>query len=855
MLAGRPSPRAASFAHQAMGIVLRDAGRLPEALTEVQRALRLARRCDADRTADVLATLGLTLAWAGRTAKGLRHLEEALPLTSRTARPRLLLRRAQALYLAGRYPEALRDLQSSIQGSHRLGDRLWEARGLNNRSVVHLAMGAHTLADADARRAEPIFVELGQLLESAHCLHNRAHAAHARGDLPAALVLMDDVAQRYGQTLGLLPVDFTIDHTNMLVTAGLATEARTLLGPVLDGEVPRAKEAELLLTAARAALADEDTDVAISHAVHASGVFARQHRPRWAQRATLLALQAESLAAAASGTPRRPRDHGPQAPPTPPSGPEHRPARTTSLARRAADMAASLSAQGSAEAPTALLLHGRVALAAGRHAEAEVSLALAARSRHTGPPLGRAAAWLAAALLARQRQDRRGLLLACRGGLDAVDEHRGTLGDLELRALATGHGLELATLAVEESLRAGTARDLLWWTERWRATALVSPSAGRPDDPGLERAVAALRDVARRLDATAGGDAATATLTHERARREADVRRAYRHLRGSGGARGFDLTGVLDALGGTVLLSLVNVGGTLHAVTVARGQVRRREVGPLDAALREAEFARFALRRAAHGRRSDLGSTAGRLQAALLGWPLSTTGPDRVVLVPPADLLTAPWGLLPAFADTVLTVSPSATLWLAARQSRASGGHVALVTGPGLSTGESEVTRLSPMYAAARSVGGAEATVAGALSVLDGARLAHVAAHGTFRADAPLFSSLLMADGPLAVHDLDQLARPPRAMVLSACDSGGAAPIGAHEALGLVSSLLAMGTSTVLASVVPVNDRATLTVMNHVHTVAGAGGSLAEGLLAARRAGRDDPLVAATTAAFTAWGA
>jgi CHAT domain-containing protein len=91
-------------------------------------------------------------------------------------------------------------------------------------------------------------------------------------------------------------------------------------------------------------------------------------------------------------------------------------------------------------------------------------------------------------------------------------------------------------------------------------------------------------------------------------------------------------------------------------------------------------------------------------------------------------------------------------------------------------------------------------------------------------------------------------------MVLSACDSGNAAPIGAHEALGLVSSLLAMGTSSVLASVVPVNDQATVAVMRNVHQVVGRGGSLAEGWLAARQAAAD-PLERATAGAFTVWGA
>jgi CHAT domain-containing protein len=260
------------------------------------------------------------------------------------------------------------------------------------------------------------------------------------------------------------------------------------------------------------------------------------------------------------------------------------------------------------------------------------------------------------------------------------------------------------------------------------------------------------------------------------------------------------------------------------------------------------------LRRAAYGRIPDLDLVARRLQSAVLGAVNDVGQHQETVLIPPTRLLTAPWGLLPVFADTTLTISPSATLWANARQRPTRDGHIALVTGPGLSTGESEVTQLSPLHDDARSVAGDDATVDCALELLDGARLAHIAAHGTFRADAPLFSSLKLADGPLTMHDLERLDQPPRTMVLSACDTGDAAPIGAHEALGLVSSLLAMGTTTVLASVVPVNDRATIGVMRTVHDVVGGGGSLAEGWLAARRQA-EDPLERATAAAFTAWGA
>ncbi len=47
---------------------------------------------------------------------------------------------------------------------------------------------------------------------------------------------------------------------------------------------------------------------------------------------------------------------------------------------------------------------------------------------------------------------------------------------------------------------------------------------------------------------------------------------------------------------------------------------------------------------------------------------------------------------------------------------------------------------------------GGSATTARVLAAIDGAGLAHIAAHGTFRADSPMFSSLRLDDGPLALH-------------------------------------------------------------------------------------------------------
>jgi CHAT domain-containing protein len=125
----------------------------------------------------------------------------------------------------------------------------------------------------------------------------------------------------------------------------------------------------------------------------------------------------------------------------------------------------------------------------------------------------------------------------------------------------------------------------------------------------------------------------------------------------------------------------------------------------------------------------------------------------------------------------------------------------------------------------------------------------HVAAHGTFRADSPLFSAIELDDGPLTVYDLERLKRAPHRMVLSSCSSALGGPSGADELVGLVSALVALGSAGVVASVVPVSDPATVPLMLRLHEQLRAGDGLAEAL--ARTHESDD----ATARSFIALGA
>jgi hypothetical protein len=277
--------------------------------------------------------------------------------------------------------------------------------------------------------------------------------------------------------------------------------------------------------------------------------------------------------------------------------------------------------------------------------------------------------------------------------------------------------------------------------------------------------------------------------------------------------------------------------------------------GTVEEALELAERGRFALRRAARGGSFDIGDLGRRMQDVLLGDAVRLIPDGPVVIAPTVRLHGAPWALLPCLADRPFSLVPSAAQWLRARDVKVSRARpLTLIAGPRLGTGGAEVPRLKRRHPDAVLLRGKRATVEAALGALDGARLAHVAAHGHFRADSPLFSSLEMADGALTVYELERLKRAPYRLVLSACESGVLAPVGAEELLGLAAALFSLGTAGMVSSIAEVNDEITADLMLTLHEGLAAGNDPATALHAVRRAAAGDPTATATAAAFVALG-
>ncbi|MYQ99153.1 CHAT domain-containing protein, partial [Streptomyces sp. SID6139] len=183
--------------------------------------------------------------------------------------------------------------------------------------------------------------------------------------------------------------------------------------------------------------------------------------------------------------------------------------------------------------------------------------------------------WAAQALRARAAGSRRGVLEACRHGLDVLDDHRMTLGASELRAHVTAQGAELAALAQEVSLTDDRPRRLLEWSERWRATVLSTPPTRPPADAALLSGLTAYREIAARAEESRMEGRPVPALEREQRRLEREIRSRTRHIRGSApheGAR-FEVPRLLDRLGEDRLVELAVVRGRVHVLLCGRGRV------------------------------------------------------------------------------------------------------------------------------------------------------------------------------------------------------------------------------------------------------------------------------------------
>jgi tetratricopeptide (TPR) repeat protein len=126
---------------------------------------------------------------------------------------------------------------------------------------------------------------------------------------------------------------------------------------------------------------------------------------------------------------------------------------------------------------------------------------------------------------------------------------------------------------------------------------------------------------------------------------------------------------------------------------------------------------------------------------------------------------------------------------------------------------EDEVKAVAAALPGARVFLGPDASEAALREHGPRSRFIHVATHGRFRHDNPMFSSVQLGTSRLSLFDLYQLDLPAELVTLSGCGTGLNVAEGGDELLGLVRGLLYAGTRSALVSLWDVSDVGTAEFM------------------------------------------
>lgn len=291
----------------------------------------------------------------------------------------------------------------------------------------------------------------------------------------------------------------------------------------------------------------------------------------------------------------------------------------------------------------------------------------------------------------------------------------------------------------------------------------------------------------------------------------------------------------LDTAGGVLVYQLL--GDEIVAFVYAGGELslvrhvgRLSSVEPLVARL-ASQWERFnagpdfvarhmtVLERSAH---QVLGELYQRLLAPIASQLARIPGtPRRLTVVPHGLLHQVPFHALTdgerhLVDDYAISYAPSVTAMAPIPGPAARAPRRALIVGvsdPLIPEVASEVAAIASHLPDATLLTGDEATVAAVRAAAPGCAIVHLACHGVFRGDNPLFSSLRLSDGWLSAAEIARLDLRGALITLSACESGRGRVYDGDEVLGLTRAFLGAGARALLVSLWLVQDTTTAALM------------------------------------------
>lgn len=656
--------------------------------------------------------------------------------------------------------------------------------------------------------------------------HNLGYLEFLAGNLPRSLRLMDEAAQTPADvSLGIS----ALDRARVLIEAGLSDAAEEVL-VAAEKEFRRGRLqqelAETELARAEGAILADNLTRARALAASARNRFRRRGNDRWRRVAELTLLAADQ----ADGRPA---------------------ARLIAPAER---LAREFAAEGlELQSRSARLIMCAALIATGHTGRAEEQLREIHPLSRRDPITVRLQQRAVAASLLSQTGRMRQARTQVRTGLTELSRHQAQFGSIDLQTAGAVHGRRLVALDLELALVAGRPSGLFAAIERGRAVSRRLTAVTPPTDESAAQ-LAELRMVTEQLKMV-GDDPDTGVEARRMRSRSAELLSelkaiSWRAVGVNQVIRPEAMNEVAEAAEdqGKAVVSFCHFEHTWWAVVLGKGRPRLLRL-PGDA--HTVELVRRAqadlnvlalgsipapLQTAARG---SLTAVLAALDELLLA-PLRL-GDQPLAIVPTGPTSTLPWGCLPSLRGRPVEVAPSASSWLWGSRAvdRVGDVQVASFSGPGLASAEveaAEVDRLwEPKADRSRLFRGAGATRARMADALATDTVVHVAAHGTHMRQNPLFSSLLLADGPLYAYEIAG-RHVPGHVVLSACELGQSTNRAGDEALGWTRVLLQLGSQCVVAGVAQVNDQLAGRVMADYHARLAAGDDSATALAAATAA-------------------
>jgi CHAT domain-containing protein len=376
------------------------------------------------------------------------------------------------------------------------------------------------------------------------------------------------------------------------------------------------------------------------------------------------------------------------------------------------------------------------------------------------------------------------------------------------------HGLPSPTPAHRKLVQEVNAHreELNWYT---RTIQLQEARAGNLRDPHLEKLRRSARNCERQL---------AEVMTRLRVEDQ-----EYANLQA--GAP-IDLEAIRSAIpADAMLVQYYRVGGVFYASLLSRNKLKMAPLGPAADLRRELQLLRFQLSKFRLGQdyvgtfhQQLLKATNAHLHELyrqLIAPIESQLQASHLIVAPHGFLHYLPFHALFDGQDYLnsrfsVSYTPSASVYYLCSVKKVRSSQGALVLGvpdPCAPHILSEVNEVASVLPNAEVHIGTDATYEVLRDAGSRKRFVHIATHGSFRQDNPMFSSISLGNAQLSVFDLYQLDLRAELVTLSGCGTGLNVVVGGDELMGLNRGLLYAGAQGALLTLWDVNDRSTAEFM------------------------------------------